>query len=177
MSNVNPRRVHSDHGLVKDVEVNLLKLCVEAFEEDDVLRHSRLKIKEFVDTDVTKVNLQALPVVYAWVHDVKGDANTTGGLGGRKQRETLVFHCMVRLVTDYVLPKEEEDLVKEAGWSLRDKIRENLNLMGIANHDPAIVDLSFSPDIQMVKGKLAPVSGASIAVVFKAVRKRKLATK
>lgn len=171
-------RVYSHRGKIKDIEQNVLQLCIEAFDEDDYLVYSKHKPSPegFVDMDITRADVQDLPVLYVWVDSFREDPNQTGSLGRHPVRESLVFSVYVFYATSYPLSKEAEDEVKEIGWALKEKLTENTNLNGIVNQSGKVVSYNHDPDIIMKQGKLAPVSTVKILVEYKLVRKRKRTT-
>lgn len=167
-------RVYTNKGLIKDVEANVLKLCIEAFEEDEYLLFSSNKpaLENFVDMDITRANVQDLPVLYVWVDSFQENPNQTGSLGRHAKRESLTFRVFIFYATDFPLPKEGEDEVKYIGWNLKEKLTENTNLNGIVNESGKMITYNHDPDIIMRQGKLAPVSAVKILMEYKLVRKR-----
>lgn len=178
MSN-QPGRIYTDHGMIKDVEANLLKLCRQAWNEPQYLRFNayRPSDADFVDGDIVHARLENLPVLYVWVSEFSESPNETGAMEGHTQRHLDTFRVAVVYATHSGLPKEGQDAVKAIGWLLKEKLTEETDLNGLMNFSGMVVSLDFDPELIIHRDKLCLSTSARLILEYKRCRSRRRTTR
>lgn len=169
-------RIITGKGLINDVKMNLLSICMRAFrtEELSLITETPL-ISQGVNPDY--VNIQDIPAIFAWVDGFQPTSDSIGQSHTIRQNEKLTFHARVQYIRTYISSEEDANELDHVGWLLFEYIDQHKNLNDLVRTETIIPEITTLPMIRNVQGKLQPVSNVNMKLVFTVLRKKQMATR
>lgn len=158
---VDANREFSNRGKLNDFVENLMKICQQAFNKDELLGDEP---NHWAKVDPEKVDIPDIPALYVWMDGVDTNNHSLGQQRSDKElTEKFEIQLKIRYIVHKVNGEERAEEVRETADLLLEHLIANKNINDLSEITN-IGRMDFSTSLLFVNNKLQPVDGFEVSI-------------
>ena len=170
----NESLIVSGKGPFLDLPYNILSICQEEFDRNDMIRtYSPI---DYVPSDHRKYGVRNLPSLHCWVEGMEPDLNLLGAAKGNCQRVSETYIVKLMYLYSDLDNLDTSEVVSTVGYALYIHILQNLNINDGMNGPSRV--LSAAPTNELIKAQnIKMVDAFLIEILYNRVYTMNLSTR